>query len=66
MVKSVWDQTVRRYECSRFRRQRWDEVAQALGVKSILTGRVLRHGENLQMGVDLMDARDKAQVWGSF
>ncbi|MEP6719625.1 MAG: protein kinase, partial [bacterium] len=41
-----------------------DEVAQALGVKSILTGRVLRHGDTLQISVELMDARDKTQVWG--
>jgi len=41
-----------------------EEVAHALGVKSILTGRVLRYGENLQISVELMDARDKAQVWG--
>ena len=41
-----------------------EEVAQALGVKSILTGRVLRNGENLQISVELMDARDKTQVWG--
>lgn len=42
-----------------------EEVAQALGVKSILTGRVLRYGENLQISVELMDARDKTQVWGA-
>jgi serine/threonine-protein kinase len=41
-----------------------DEVAHALGVKSILTGRVLRHGENLQISVELMDARDKTHMWG--
>ncbi|MBA2704960.1 MAG: protein kinase [Blastocatellia bacterium] len=41
------------------------EVARALGVKSILTGRILRYGENLQISVELMDARDKTQVWGA-
>jgi TolB-like protein/Tfp pilus assembly protein PilF len=41
-----------------------EEVAQALSVTSILTGRVLRNGENLQISVELMDARDKTQVWG--
>ncbi len=41
-----------------------EEVARALGVKSILTGRVLRHGENLQISVELMDARDKTHMWG--
>ena len=42
-----------------------EEVARALGVKSILTGRVLRHGENLQISVELMDARDNSQIWGA-
>ena len=42
-----------------------EEVARSLGVKGILTGRVLRHGENLQISVELMDARDKTQVWGA-
>ena len=42
-----------------------EEVALALGVKSILTGRVSRHGDNLQISVELMDARDKTQVWGA-
>jgi len=42
-----------------------EEVARALGVKGILTGRVLRHGENLQISVELMDVRDKTQVWGA-
>jgi serine/threonine-protein kinase len=42
-----------------------EEAADALGVKSILTGRVLRHGENLQISVELMDVRDKTQVWGA-
>jgi len=42
-----------------------EEVASALGVNGILTGRVLRHGEDLQISVELMDARDKTQVWGA-
>jgi TolB-like protein/Tfp pilus assembly protein PilF len=41
-----------------------EEAAHALGVKSILTGRVLRHGENLEISVELMDARDKTHMWG--
>ncbi len=45
--------------------QNADEVARALGVKSILTGRVLRHGEDLQINVELMDARDKTHMWGA-
>lgn len=42
-----------------------EEVAQALGVKSILSGRLLRHGDSLQISVELMDVRDKTQVWGA-
>jgi eukaryotic-like serine/threonine-protein kinase len=42
-----------------------EEVARALGVKSILTGRISRHGEDLQISVDLMDARDMTEVWGA-
>jgi serine/threonine protein kinase/tetratricopeptide (TPR) repeat protein len=42
-----------------------EEVARALGVTGVLTGRVLRHGEDLQISVELMDARDKTQVWGA-
>ncbi len=40
------------------------EVARALGVEAILTGRVLQRGENLLVSVELVDARDKTQVWG--
>jgi serine/threonine-protein kinase len=42
-----------------------EDIGRALGVKSILTGRVVRHGENLQISVELMDVRDKTQVWGA-
>ena len=40
------------------------EVARVLGVAGILTGRVAQHGENLLISVELVDARDKTQVWG--
>src|SRR2546423_748835 len=41
------------------------EVALALGVEGIVTGRVTRRGEQLQISVELMDARDKTQMWGA-
>jgi eukaryotic-like serine/threonine-protein kinase len=41
-----------------------EEAARALGVKSVLSGRVLRLGESLQISVELMDARDRTQMWG--
>jgi serine/threonine protein kinase/Tfp pilus assembly protein PilF len=40
------------------------DVANALGVEAILTGRVTQLGNNLLISVELMDARDKTQVWG--
>jgi len=40
------------------------EVARALGVQTILTGRVEQRGENLVVSAELMDARDGTQVWG--
>ena len=40
------------------------EVANTLGVEAILTGRVTRLGDNLLISVELVDARDKTQVWG--
>lgn len=40
------------------------EAANALGVEAILTGRVLQRGDNLLISVELIDARDRTQVWG--
>ncbi|HEY6119501.1 MAG TPA: winged helix-turn-helix domain-containing protein [Pyrinomonadaceae bacterium] len=39
-------------------------VARALGVEAILTGRVAQHGDNLLISAELVDARDKSQLWG--
>ena len=41
-----------------------ETVAKALGVEAILTGRVTQRGETLLINVELMDARDRTQVWG--
>jgi tetratricopeptide (TPR) repeat protein len=40
------------------------EVARALGVQTILTGRVEQRGDDLVVSAELMDARDGTQVWG--
>ena len=40
------------------------DVANALGVEAILTGRVLRRGDKLLISVELVNARDRTQVWG--
>src|SRR6185369_1429377 len=41
------------------------EVARALGVGAILTGKVSQRGENLAISVELVDASDKTQIWGA-
>jgi DNA-binding winged helix-turn-helix (wHTH) protein/TolB-like protein/Flp pilus assembly protein TadD len=41
------------------------EVAKALGVDAVLSGRILRRGEILVIRVELTDARDKTQMWGA-
>ena len=40
------------------------EVAKALGVDAILTGRVTQRGDNLAISVELVNAVDKTQIWG--
>ena len=40
------------------------EVGHNLAVRAVLTGRLLRHGDNLMVGVELTDVRDNKQVWG--
>lgn len=40
------------------------KVATALGVQGIVIGRIVRRGDDLLISVELMDARDKTQVWG--
>jgi long-subunit acyl-CoA synthetase (AMP-forming) len=40
------------------------EVAQALGVQAIVTGRVMQRGDQLQIGAELVNVSDKTQLWG--
>jgi serine/threonine-protein kinase len=40
------------------------EVAKALGVRAIVTGRVIQLGDQLQISAELVDTRDGTQVWG--
>jgi eukaryotic-like serine/threonine-protein kinase len=40
------------------------EVANALGVDAILSGRVVQRGDQLQVRAELIDTRDKTQLWG--
>jgi eukaryotic-like serine/threonine-protein kinase len=39
-------------------------VANELGVRAVLTGRILQRGENLTVSAELIDARDNKQLWG--
>ena len=41
------------------------EVAQALGVEAIVTGRIVGRGDQLQISVEMVDARDKTHMWGA-
>jgi serine/threonine protein kinase/Tfp pilus assembly protein PilF len=40
------------------------EVANSLQVQAIVTGRIVRLGDNLQISVELVEARQKTQMWG--
>jgi eukaryotic-like serine/threonine-protein kinase len=40
------------------------EVAKALGVQAVVTGRVLQRGDQLQISAELVNASDKTQMWG--
>ncbi len=40
------------------------EVARALDVAGILAGRILQHDDRLSISVELIDGRDRTQVWG--
>jgi eukaryotic-like serine/threonine-protein kinase len=40
------------------------EIANTLSVATILTGWVMRRGENLQISVELINGRDNTQIWG--
>lgn len=40
------------------------EVRKDLNVEAVVLGRVLRQGERLAIGVELIDTRDNSQLWG--
>jgi serine/threonine protein kinase/TolB-like protein/Flp pilus assembly protein TadD len=39
-------------------------VGQTLGVRAVLKGRVLQHGDNLEISAELVDALDDSHIWG--
>ena len=40
------------------------DVANTLGVESVITGRVAQRDQNLLINIELVNARDKTQTWG--
>lgn len=40
------------------------DVARALGVQAIVSGRVVRRGDTVQVSVELVNANDGSQLWG--
>ncbi|HVF47277.1 MAG TPA: hypothetical protein VNA17_06915, partial [Pyrinomonadaceae bacterium] len=40
------------------------DVARKLGVQAIVTGRVMRRGDDLTIRIDLVDAQNDKQLWG--
>lgn len=40
------------------------EIGKALAVRFIVMGRVIEHGPDLAINAELVDTRDKAQLWG--
>lgn len=41
-----------------------EEVARALGVAAVVTGRIIQRGENLEISVELTNTTDGTQMWG--
>ncbi len=39
-------------------------VANELGVRAVVTGRIIQHGDSLTVGAELIDARENKQLWG--
>ena len=40
------------------------DVAKQLGVRAVLTGRIVQRGNQLQVRAELVDARDNSELWG--
>ena len=40
------------------------KVGSDLGVRAVLTGRLLQRGDSLMVSAELLDVRDKKQIWG--
>jgi TolB-like protein len=42
----------------------FQQISKTLGVSSVLSGRVVQHGDNLFISIELNDVRDGKQIWG--
>src|SRR5215813_1453040 len=40
------------------------KIGKELGVRAVLTGRLLQRGDNLMVSAELLDVRDNKQIWG--
>ena len=40
------------------------QASRDLGVRAVVTGRLLQRGDNLMVSVELLDVRDNKQIWG--
>ena len=40
------------------------QVAKSLGVEALVMGRLVKRGDDLEIRVELVDGRDKSQLWG--
>lgn len=40
------------------------KIGQELGVRAVLTGRMMQRGDNLIVSAELLDVRDNKQIWG--
>ncbi len=57
---------IARSSAFRYKGKETDPLAagKELGVRTVLTGRLLQRGDNLSISVELMDVRDNKQLWG--
>jgi TolB-like protein/DNA-binding winged helix-turn-helix (wHTH) protein/tetratricopeptide (TPR) repeat protein len=65
-LKVIARSSVFRYKTSEANANQLDlhTVANELGVQAVLTGRVERHGDELNISVELVDGRDNTHIWG--
>ena len=40
------------------------EVGDALGVSALVSGRVMPHGDNIEVSAEITDVRDNTEIWG--